>query len=274
VPGVSPAPPRPGQENVNVYTRGIAGAAALLGLVALAACGADEPAPGPEAPTTAAPTGAPDARVQLAGLAAAAQDRKLTALYTLSAPGRADRTVVLTTAADGSWRVDVPLGALGGTADVSMAQNPGGLFQCALPSAERPVQPACVRVADPDGTLDRGIDPRVQHPFTDWREVLTDRSAPLSVSTAQPLPGASGACFSVETTTASVNAPLDAGIYCYAPDGTFTGAKVSFGTLLLAGAPAAAPATITLPGPVLAQEPLGMATPPPPTATPSVTPST
>jgi hypothetical protein len=258
---------------VNVYTRGIAGTAALLGLVALAACGSDEPASDPDPSATAAPTGAPDARVQLAGLAAAAQDRKVTALYTWSAPGRTDRTVVLTTAADGSWRVDVPLGALGGTADVSMAQTAEGLFQCALPSAERPVQPVCVRVADPDGVVDRGVDPRVQHPLTDWREVLTDRTAPLSVSTAQPLAGASGACFSVETTTASVNAPLDAGIYCYAPDGTLTGAKVSFGTLMLAGAPSAAPPTITLPGPVVAQEPLGMAAPPTPTATPSPTPT-
>ncbi|MFD0741427.1 hypothetical protein ACFQ1L_05415 [Phytohabitans flavus] len=219
------------------------------------------------------PTGAPDARVQLAGLAAAAQDRKVTALYTWSAPGRSDRTVVLTTAADGSWRVDVPLGALGGTADVSMAQNAEGLFQCVLPSAEHPVSPACVRVADPGGTIERGVDPQVQHPFTDWRKVLTDRTAPLSVSVAQPLPGASGACFSVETTTASVDAPLDAGIYCYAPDGTFTGVKVSFGTLLLAGAPSGAPPTITLPGPVVAQEPLGMTTPPPSTAIPSVTPT-
>jgi hypothetical protein len=258
---------------VNVYTRGFAGTAALLGLVALAACGSDEPAPEPGAPVTAAPTGAPDARVQLAGLAAAAQDRKVTALYTWSAPGRTDRTVVLTTAADGSWRVDVPLGALGGTADVSVAQNSEGLFQCALPSAERPVQPVCVRVADRGGTLDRDTDPLVQHPFTDWREVLTDRTAPLSVSTAQPLPGATGACFSVETTTASVNAPLDAGIYCYAPDGTLTGVKVSFGTLLLAGAPSAAPPAITLPGPVVDQEPLDMTAPPPPTATPSATPS-
>jgi hypothetical protein len=256
-----------------VYTRGIAGTAALLGLVALTACGSEAPAPDPTAPTTAAPTGAPDARVQLAGLAAAAQDRKVTALYTWSAPGRADRTVVLTTAADGSWRVDVPLGALCGTADVSIAQNADGLFQCALPSMERPVQPACVRVADPDGALDRGIDPRVQHPFTDWREILTDRTAPLSVSAAQPLNGASGTCFSVDTTTASVDAPLDAGIYCYSPDGTLTGARVSFGTLLLAGAPSGAPPTITLPGPVVAQEPLGMAAPPSPTATPSASPS-
>ena len=260
---------------MNVYTRGIAGTAALLVLAALTltACGSGEPAPGSSAPASAVPTGAPEARVQLAGLAAAAQDRKITALYTWSAAGRTDRTVVLTTAVDGSWRVDVPRGALGGTADVSMAQTGEGLFQCALPSAERPVQPACVRVADPDGAIDRGIDPRVQHPLTDWREVFTDRTAPLSVSVAQPLPGVTGLCFSVETTTASVDAPLEAGIYCYAPDGTFTGAKVSFGTLALAGAPSGAPPTISLPGPVLPQEPLGMAAPPSPTATPSPTPS-
>ncbi|MFC0533089.1 hypothetical protein [Phytohabitans kaempferiae] len=256
-----------------MYTRGLAGTAVLLGIVALTACGSDEPAPEPEGPPTTAPAGAPDARVQLAGLAAANKDRKVTALYTWSAAGRSDRTVVLTTAADGSWRVDVPLGALGGTADVSVAQNADGLFQCALPSAERPVQPACVRVADPDGALARDIDPLVQHVFTDWRKVLTDRTAPLSVSTAQMLPGASGACFSVEITTASVGAPLDAGIYCYAADGTLSAAKVSFGTLLLAGAPSAAPPAITLPGPVVAQEPLGMAAPPPPPPSPTPTPT-
>jgi hypothetical protein len=82
-----------------------------------------------------------------------------------------------------------------------------------------------------------------------------------------------GSCYSVETTTASVASPLDVGIYCYADDGTLTGARLSFGTLVLSGAPAAAPPSITMPGPVTADPPLGMAAPPPP-PTPSVEPST
>jgi hypothetical protein len=257
-------------ENVNVYTRGIVGVAALLGLVTLGACGADEPAPALTGATTPTPA-APEARAQLAALAAAAKDRKLTALYTWSASGWPDRTVVLTTATDGSWRVDATQTALGGTADVSVAQNRDGLFQCALASAGRPIQPACVRVADPDGRLEARNDPRVQHLFTDWRAVLTDRTAPLSVSTAKPLPGVPGACYSVDSTTASISAPLDPGIYCYDADGTLTGAKVSFGTLVLSGAPAAAPAAITLPGPVVGDQPLGMAAPPSPTPTASPT---
>ncbi|GAA4679514.1 hypothetical protein [Phytohabitans rumicis] len=268
--GVSPAYHIVRHENVNVYTRGIVGVATLVGLVALGACGGDEPAPAATGAPAATPA-APEARAQLAALAAAAKDRKLTALYTWSASDRPDRAVVLTSAADGSWRVDASQAALGGTADVSVAQNRDGLFQCALASADRPIQPTCVRVADPDGRIDAGIDPRVQHLFTDWRAVLTDRTAPLSVSTAKPLPGVGGACFSVDSTTASVGSPLDAGIYCYDADGTLTGAKVSFGTLVLSGTPSAPPAAITLPGPVVAEQPLGMAAPP--TPSPSTSPS-
>lgn len=258
------------QENVNVRTHRIV---LLAGLLALTACGSGEPAAEPSDPPTAARTAAGDARAQLAALAAAAKDRRLTALYTLSTPGRADRTVALTSAIDGSWRVDVPLAALGGTADVSVAKNRDGLFQCTLASAGRAVQPTCVRVAAANGRIAAANDPRVQHPFTDWREVLTDRDAALSVSTTEALPGARGACFSVESTTASLNAPLDVGIYCYESDGTLTAARLSFGTLLLSGAPTAAPAAITLPGPVVDQAPLGMAAPPTPTPTPSATPS-
>ena len=63
------------------------------------------------------------ARDELAALAAAAQDRHLVAQYVYSRSGKPDRTIVFTSANDGSWRVDVPGGALGGTADVSMASH-------------------------------------------------------------------------------------------------------------------------------------------------------
>jgi hypothetical protein len=240
-----------------------------LGGATLTACGSGPP-PDPEV-TQAPPTGQPDAREQLAALAAAAQDRRYSAVYTLKASGRADRTVNVTLAADGSWRVDIPGGALGGTADVSVARTGAGLFQCALPSGETPGASTCARIGGTTARLGAGVDPKVQHPFVDVRSVLTDPGAPLSVSTSAPLPGVTGSCYSVETTTASVVAPLDVGIYCYDTDGTLTGARLAYGTLLLAGPPVAAPAAVDLPGPVTPTPPLGMATPPPPS--PSATPA-
>jgi hypothetical protein len=245
---------------------------AFLATGALAGCGSDAPTLGPDPSTSQAgvPTAPTQARAQLAARAAAAEDRRLLALYTLATPGRPDRTVAVVRADDGSWRVDIPGGALGGFADVSVAQNKDGLFQCELPSIERLAAASCVRVADPGGAIASAYDPRVQHPFTDWLEVLTDRQAALAVSSSAPLPGLSDGCFAVESTSASLAAPLDVGIYCYAPDGTLTGAKLRFGTLTLTGTPSAAPPSVALPGPVVDGEPLPMAAPPPsPSATPT-----
>jgi hypothetical protein len=262
-----------------VRSRLFAGVLVGGGVLLLGGCAADVPPPTTPpvsaSGTAPAPTGVTEARAQLAGLAAAAKDRHLAALYTLSSRGEPNRTVALTNATDGTWRVDIPGGALGGTADVAIAQTRDGVFQCPLPSARRPDPPTCVRVAAPDGALAASIDPRVQHLFTDWREVLTDRQAPLSVSTTRPLPNARGACFSVESTAASLIAPLDVGIYCFDTDGTLTAARVAFGTLILTGTPTAAPPTITLPGPVVANPPLRTAAPPTPSheQSPTVTPS-
>ncbi len=211
----------------------------LAGALLMAGCGAGTP-PEPD-PTGPPPTQEPQARAQLAGLAAAAQDRTLAASYVLSVAGRPDRTVAVWLATDGSWRVDIPGGALGGTADVAVASTGAGLFQCALAA------PSCVRIGDPDarlGARDRPPDPATVR----VRAFGAHRpAAPLAVSSAEPLPGVTGRCYSVETTTASVGAPLDVGIYCYADDGTLTGARLSYGTLVLAGAPAAAPPSITCP---------------------------
>lgn len=260
----------------------------LLGLVVLAAplvltgC-APHPAPVP-APEPAVEEQPASAREQLAALAASAQDRRFTARYTLTTADGPARTVEVTRAIDGTWRVDVELGALGGTADVAVARTVEGLYQCALdalgpapaPSsgapdimAETPAGPACVRVAEPDGRLPFAVDPRVQLPFTDWLPVLTDRRAPLSVSAATAPPGAGGTCFSVESTSASLAAPLDVGIYCFSTDGLLTAARLGLGDLSLAGAPGAGPPTVRLPGPVVAGEPLKMAAPPSPTPTAS-----
>ncbi|MBO4210939.1 hypothetical protein GSF22_33855, partial [Micromonospora echinofusca] len=241
----------------------------VTALPLLSGCGGGtEPAPptGPSpAGTTGAPAGADATRDQLAALAAAAQDRHLTATYRFSVPGRPERTVTVTNATDDTWRVDIPQSALGGTADVALARTGDGLFQCALPTGALPTSPGCVRVADPDGDLPGEIDPRVQHPFTDWLRVLTDRQSALSVSVARPLPGVTGTCFSVESTSASLNPPVDVGIYCFAADGTLTGVRAAFGSLSLAGTPAAGPGTVPLPGQVVDRGPLGLSAPPPPT---------
>ncbi len=244
---------------------------ALAATAALAA-GCTSPPPAAEPTTARSAPPATDARLQLAGLAAAAKDRAFSALYTLTAPDRAPRTVAATRATDGSWRVDVPGGALGGTADVSIARLDAGVFSCNLPSATLPTPSTCVQVAPPDGRIPKRNDPEVQHPFSDWIDVLIDRQAPIAVSASAPLPGAQGACYAVESISAALAAPMDVGIYCYAPDGLLTAARTGFGELLLQGPPAAAPPSVGLAGPVVAGEPLGMATPPPPPA-PSFDPS-
>lgn len=245
-------------------------AGVLTGVLFVAGC-SNPPAPEPD-PTPSPATQAPEARAQLAGLAAAAQDRTLAAIYTYRADGR-ERSVSVVIAPDGSWRVDVPDLALGGTVDISIVRNEIGLFQCALPSADQPITPNCVQVGDRDADVPAAIDPKIERPLIAVRHVLTEPGAPLAVSAAAPFAGATGSCFSVETTTASVSAALDVGIYCYDPDGTLTAARLAFGELVLAGPPGPAPATVALPGPVTDEEPLGMAAPPSPTptATPSAT---
>lgn len=264
---------RPGVTFLSTVRRVAFGALASAAAVLLAGCTSDPPPADPPAPAPAVTDSATAARDQLAALAAAAADRHLVAQYTLTGGDRANRTVTVTEATDGSWRVDIPNGALGGTADVAVAQTRDGVFQCALQSAQRPDPAACVRVAAPGEPVPSAIDPRVQHPFTDSRQVLTDRQAPLSISAARPLPGVHGSCFAVDSTSASIDAPLDVGIYCYDPDGTLTGARLGFGTLVLAGTPAPAPPTIALPGPVVAGGPLGMAPPPTPTGLTSTEPT-
>lgn len=249
---------RAARHRVGAYRR-LGGAVLLAGTVLLAGC-TGESTP-PAAPPSSTPTHEPvDARDQLAALAAAAQDRHLVVVYTLRTEGRPDRAVTVTLAGDGSWRVDIPGGVLGGDGDVSIAENASGRYQCSLPSPYYPEPPTCVRVSGPGQPLPAEIDPRLQHLFTDWPEVLTDRRAPLAVSAAR-LAGAQGSCFSVESTATSVAPPMDAGIYCYAPDGTLTAARLPAGTLALAGTPTAAPATIALPGPVVQREPLPVAAP-------------
>jgi hypothetical protein len=244
--------------------------AALLLAGAAAAC--TGPAPAQPRPA-ASPPPDPDneARSALAARAALAQDRRFAALYHFDASGAAQRNVVATVATDGSWRVDIADGALGGTADVSVVSNSDGVYQCSLPSVTNPISPGCVRVADAGKRIPRAYDPEVQRLFRSWLGAFMDRQSALAVTPASALPGAgTGAtCFAVDSISASLNPPVDIGIYCYAADGLLTAAKVDFGVLTIASTPVAPPATVQLPGPVGAGPPLGMASPPPPPPTPS-----
>jgi hypothetical protein len=248
-----------------------------LAAMCLAGCGASSP-PGPGPTPTALPR--PDDRDRLAGLAAAAKDRRYVATYRLTTPERASRTVTVAVATDGSWVVGVPAGALNGLADIAVFSSAAGLFQCALgPAAGTsgsrpdlpPVSPGCVRVS----RLSASADPGVQHVFTDWIDPLVDRETALSVTAAPGLDGVAGSCYSVESNSAALAPPVDPGIYCYETDGTLTGVRASFGTLTLTGTVAPAPPTITMPAPVVSGAPLPMTAPPPPptpTAGPSATP--
>ncbi|WP_412737930.1 hypothetical protein [Krasilnikovia sp. MM14-A1259] len=245
--------------------------AALLATGA-SACGDAAPATPPASiPSSAAPATDPGAaRADLAARAALAQDRRYTAVYRYTAPGQDPRNVTVTVAGDGSWRVDIPGGALGGTADVSIVQTAAGVYQCSLPSPTQPVVASCVRVANPGDPIPGPYDPKVQRAFRQWLSVFTDRRAALSVTPAQPLPGARGRCYAVDTISASLSATFDVGIYCYADDGQLTAARLDYGQISLASSVAPPPPRVDLPGPVSAGDPMGMAAPPPP---PSMLPS-
>jgi hypothetical protein len=251
--------------SMRLSTRAVA--STLVAAAVLGACGCSGTPPRAADPSpTAGPTGPTDPWGRLAALVATAQDRRYTASYTLNSRGHAARTVTVTIARDGTWLVAVPGGALGGTADVAIAATPAGLYQCALGAT-----PGCVRVAAPDGTVPAAADPRVQYLFTSWLRILADRQQAIAVNPAAALPGSTGQCFSVEPNSAALASPVDAGIYCYADDGTLTAATLGMGSFVLAGPPGPAPATITLPGPVTPGPAVGTASPPPP---PSPTPST
>ena len=238
--------------------------ALLVGsLVLLAGCGTSAAAPN-DSPSPSTSPGPASAADRLAGLVAVAQDHAYVATYQFSAAGRAKRTITVTTAADGTWRVDVPGGALGGGKDMSVAGTRDGVYQCA---------PSCVQVARAGGAVPAQYDPQVEKVFLDWVPKLADHDAPLSVADAT-LSGAPGHCFSVEPTAASLSSPVPAGIYCLGSDGTVTGARVGIGTLVRTGTPTAGPKTVTLSAPVTAGSPVPTASPSPsPSPSPSGSPS-
>ncbi|GAA3235744.1 hypothetical protein ACFO1B_24970 [Dactylosporangium siamense] len=243
--------------------------AVITGLL-LAACGGGAPVDPPSVPATGVPA-QPDPRGMLAARVAVAKDQRYIAAYTLVVQGKAPRSVLVTVAIDRTWRVDIQGGALGGTADVAIANRPEGVYQC-------PINPSngCVKVAASNKKLPVSIDPRLQYVFIAWLDVLLDRQVPLAVAPADPLAGTSAPCFAVEPGVTAVQPPIDAGVFCYNDRGILAAAKIPMGQLTLTGDPAPAPETISLPGPVITAAPLGTSAPPPPkpsSSSPSVAPS-
>lgn len=216
----------------------------------VAACGGSTAAaPTPPASTPPAADTAPDARVDLAGKAAAAQDKAYAALYTLDDDGDGrQHNVVATVAADGTWRVDVSKVMLGDSTDVSIVSTAAGVYQCTVSSPSNPITPGCVKVAAAGKRVPKDNSPQVERLFRQWLPVFRDRQSPLSVTQVEPLAGAQGTCYSVDSIAASIKPPVDIGIYCYANDGVLTAARVGFGVLKLVSQ-VAGPATVALPGP-------------------------
>ncbi|MFF5295388.1 hypothetical protein [Paractinoplanes globisporus] len=231
-----------------------ASAAALLTLAVASGCDGSAPATDPTSTASLPPAGGDDgndARDDLVARATLAQDKAYAALYTLTEDGNGrQHNVVASIAADGSWRVDVSDAMLGDTTDVSIVSTAAGVFQCTVSSPTNPITPSCVRVADPGKKVPKDNSPQVERLFRQWLPVFTDRQSALSVTEVEPLQGAQGTCFSIDSISASLKAPVDVGIYCYAQDGVLTAARVDFGLLKLVSQ-VAGPATVALPGTVV-----------------------
>jgi hypothetical protein len=191
-----------------------------------------------------------------------AQDKAYAALYTLDGGDGRQHNVVATIGADGTWRVDVSDAVLGGTTDVSIVSTKAGVYQCTVSSSNNPITPTCVKVAAVGKRVPNGYSPQVERLFRQWLPVFADRQSALSVTEVQPLAGAQGSCFSIDSISASLKAPVDIGIYCYSADGVLTAARVDFGVLKLVNQ-VAGPATVELPGPDVPGQAMTTDAPPP-----------
>ncbi|MBM2617139.1 hypothetical protein JIG36_16420 [Actinoplanes sp. LDG1-06] len=241
----------------------VASAAALLltGVAACSGASGDDPQPAPSASSAPPSEAVSGARGLLAAKAATALDKAYSALYSFDDGNGQPRNVVAQIGRDGTWRVDVSGGALGGTADVTIVSTAAGVFQCTLGSQSNPISPTCVKVAKPGKRVPADYSPKVERLFRPGLSVFTDRQAALSVAEVPPLAGAKGTCFSVDSISASLTAPVDVGIYCYADDGVLTAVRVGFGELKVSNQ-IDGPATVPLPGPETAGPPMGMDAPP------------
>jgi len=213
---------------------------------------------------TATPTGAPalPPATLLAGSAVLSQDQYYAASYRfVPADGSAAGTARVERSRAG-FRLDLtqPADATRVERTTVLGQNATGPFYCRLTAAGG----ACAAGGAPAGEL----DPRLQHAFTDWLPKLADRTAAISVTVATPPRGTAGTCFSVEGVAASLDPPVDPGLYCFDNVGRITALRLGVGLLTLVST-APAPSAVALPAPLGGGLPATAAPSPTPTPTPS-----
>lgn len=240
-----------------------------LAAATLTACGGStvdtaEPSPSPAPPVTSgrAPIGTASAAGELAGLAAAAKGREYSAVYEYTRPKREPVEVTVDMAAGDRWSVEVPGGAQGGKADITIARDRDTYLQCVDAKPD-----VCAPIEVKDEAIPAKIDPVVQHVFTDWLDVFLNRSSPISVARTDRIKGVKGQCFWLERNSVTVSSPVPNGVYCLRTDGIITAVKADFGLLRLDGEPRPAPSKLKLPD--TDDEATPLATSPPPKPKPS-----
>jgi hypothetical protein len=223
---------------------------------------AQQPSQSPS-PSAAGAQALPPA-AQLAARAALAQDQYYSASYRFTPGGGGSAGTARVERTRGGFRLDLVLP--GDDTHVErttvVVRTPAGTVHCRLTAAGRGCLPAGTKPP-------AGLDPRLHLAFTDWLAKLADPSAAISVTVVPAPAGGSGTCFSVEGTAASLDPPVDPGIYCFDNVGRITSLRLAAGQLSSVQM-SAAPSRVALPAPV------GGAVPPDaaPSPTPSVSPST
>ena len=218
-----------------------------------------------EAQTSPSPTSAPalPPATQLAARAAQSQDQYYAASYRfVPADGSPAGTARIERTRSG-FRLDLtqPADATHVERTTVVVKNQSGTFHCRLTAAAR----ACLAATErPPADL----DPRIQLAFTDWLAKLADPAAALSVTVSDPPRDGTGTCYSVEGVTASLDPPVDPGLYCFDNVGRITVLRLAAG-LLTSVQVGVAPPEVTLPAAVGGPVPSGAAPSPTPSATPS-----
>jgi hypothetical protein len=219
----------------------------------------------PTPPATAAAALPPAA--QLAGRAVLGQDQYYAATYRFTPSDGSPAGTALVARTRAGVRLDLvqPADATRVARTTVVVQNRAGTVFCRLTSAARACLPAGARPpAD--------ADPRLHHAFTDWLDKLADPAAALSVTVAAAPRGATGTCYSVEGVAASLDPPVDPGLYCFDNVGRITALRVAAG-LLTVSAVTTPPPDVTVPAPVGGALPGTAAPSPTPPPTPSASPS-
>jgi hypothetical protein len=216
--------------------RSLVPAAVALALIPLAGCGSPPPAKGAAAGPTALGDESPAAR--LAARAVLAQDLHYSADYQFSPAGGGRPETVRVARIQGGF--SLTLTGPDGQPRRAAVTTASGSFRCDAS--------VCVPGARASRTDEDPVS-RLRLVFTSWLRVLADRSAALSISTAQPPTGATGDCFSTQGVAAAMDPPVDPGLYCFDRAGLVTAVQLPAGSLALAGN-GPPPTAIELPAPV------------------------